>query len=997
MARADHVGSMLQEAFPGLRVTSTVRTKAQQDALVAAGATKARNSQHLHGDGLDIVLPANVKPVQVRTFLLSKGYNPGEFLNESGKGSGQGTGAHLHIGLAPKPAKGGDPASADGGSTYDRVSRQRAENSGPDLNAVYRAYQNTGKPGGMTRQDAAQYERDVLDGHIMLGRGQSIRKKPAAPVLDTGVIRAFNSHAMDDDPEMRASVLKDVRDGVYALPRGVTLKAPAQRTAGERFGMGARGVLTGVAGLGDIISSPVRLAANIAGIPGMDPNGLRNSAEQAADYLGLAKPESDKENLVNAIVEGGTQGLATAGAALPLAEANGATGVIAKALSSSPVIDTVSGATSGASSEVARQTGAGPVGQLAAGVVGGGLPALAHPIVTARIGRNVGKDIAETIKAPKETLIDANGDLTPDGREVAAQNGITPAELKQAFGEAPPDVQRGVANDSAESLPVARAVGEEPLPIEPAAKNAVPAQEVAPATTEATATPEAIPVPAESPLPATAKARMDEAASEQIPLTRGEATQDFAIQDAEQTLRASTTKEGEQARAFKIQQQDAIKDAAQRFQEAFGDTSLNATDRGEIVQNAVRDMRDLGAAGVSALYKHAEQLGGEGLGLITDDIKRVATDILIDEGVPEAVKRSISQQLARYGLVGKAEKMNEVGITKVTLEDGSSVSFRGEPEQLTVANAEQLRKAVNKLYDLDPSHQSQALKPVIDDAVEEAIQAAANNPALQAKGVAEAYKAARAAHQVQKQTFSAKDIVQQIADFKKGTATDALKAENVIKAIMGTGPEALTNLRKIKTVLLSGGTDGSKAAWEAIKLHGVADIFGKARIENANAGNGAISAISGAKLSTAIEKFGIPKLKILLDQKEFGDLMKLRRIISNATVPISGTTNPSGSAYKIMKFITPLASRFSGLPGVGPAVDIVSHLAKQAKEAANSRETLKGIAEYTPEQAAKEPLKIEAAADKKAQEFLKSFIEIAGSDRLIAPIIAAGSQQGAEK
>lgn len=987
------VKAVLGKAFPGIRFTSEIRSQAEQDALVRSGKTRARNSQHVSGTGIDMVLPKGVKPAAVRAVLSANGIEPGEFINESGQGANQGTGAHLHVGLAPKP-KGGDPAS--GGSTYDRATASRQDDT-PSIAKVYDAYRS----GRMAPQDAAQFEHDVLNGEIMLPRGATLRKKPPVFQLPAAVIKAYNSREMSD--EDRAAIDADLKEGIVALPRGVKLQAPPPRSVGEGLGLGVRNVMTGAGGLVDVIAGPANALVNaLPGDQGLSATPGRDLANTLAGAIGLPTPESSGERMISAITEGGTQGILTAGAALPLAGAPSATGTIAKALASAPVIDTVSGAASGASSEVARQAGAGSGGQLLAGVVGGGIPALAHPVIKAKIGRNAGKDIPTT--APKEALIEPDGTLTPDGREVAAQNGITPDELKQAYGEAPPDVQRQVANDGAESIPAAR-VANDGLPLEEAPPPpAMRASEAPAPPPEAVPSSETPPTSAEAPLPATAKARVEEAATEQVPLTRGEATQDFAIQDAENTLRAAQTKEGEQARAFKIAQQDAIKEAMARFQEAFGDPASNATDRGAIVQQAIRDLRDAGAAGVSALYKQAEQLGGEGLGLITDDIKRVAADVLIDEGVPEAVKRSISQQLARYGLVGKAEKMNEVGITKVVLDDGSSVSFRGEVEPLTVANAEQLRKAVNGLYDLDPTHQSQNLKPVIDDAVEEAIQAAVNDPKLQAAGIAEAYKTARAAHREQKQTFAAKDVVQQIVDFKKGTGTDTLKAENVIKTIMGTGPEALTNLRKIKAVLLSNPTVQSKAAWQAIKAHGVADILGKAVVENANLGNGSVSAISGAKLSSAIEKFGVDKLKVLLDKDEFNQIMKLRRIIRTATVPISGTTNPSGTSYKLMKFLTPMAARFTGLPGIGPAVEIVSNLAKQAKEATQARETLKGVTEYTAEQAADEIAKssdigagIVSEADQKAREFLKSFIEIAGSDRLIAPIIAAGSQQGVDE
>jgi hypothetical protein len=982
------VKAVLGKAFPGIRFTSETRTRAEQDALIRAGKTKARNSQHVNGTGIDMVLPKGATPAAVRAVLSDNGIEPGEFIDESGKGSNQGTGKHLHVGLAPK---GGDPAS-----TYDRVTAAQ-QDTGPSISKVYEAY----KTGKMDPTDAAQFEHDVLNGSVMLPRGAALRKKPPVYQLPDTVVKAYNGREMSD--EDRAQIDADLKAGVVALPRGAKLKAPAPRSTMESLGIGVRNVMTGTGALLDLPAAAVNALVNNTpggGSPDLSATPFRDLANAGADAIGLEKPETSGERLVSAIAEGGTQGLLTAGLAAPFA----GTSTVAKTLAANPILDTVSGATSGLSSEVAQQAGAGPVGQLVAGLAGGGVTAIAPTAIKARLGRNAGKDITEITTAPKEALIEPDGTLTPDGREVAAQNGITPDELKQAFGEAPPDVQRRVANDSAESMPLARAANDDTAvaPVEPD-RQAAPAARTPEPETVATP-PEAAPTAPDTPLPATAKARVDEATAEQIPLTRGQATQEFAVQDAEQTLLASQTKEGEAARAFRVEQADAIKQAAQRFQEALGDTSLNATDRGQVVQKAIRELRDAGAAGVSALYKQAEELAGEGLALLTDDIKKTATDILIDEGIPESVKREIGRQLARYGIVGKAEKMNELGITKVTLDDGSTVQFRGEVEPLTVANAENLRQAVNKQYLADPTHNSQALKPVIDDAVEEAIQAAIDNPKLQAAGIADAYKTARAAHKEQKQTFSAKDVVQQIVDYKKGTGTDVLKAENVIKTIMDTGPEALTNLRKIKAILLSKPTEQSKAAWQAIKLHGVADIFGKAVVENANLGGGSISAVSGAKLSTAIEKFGVEKLKVLLDQSEFNQLMKLRRIIRNATVPISGTTNPAGTSYKLMKFLGPMVARLSGLPGVGPAVEIVSNLSKQAKEASQATATLKGVAEYTAEEAAKDAAKspdlragLVSEADQKARAFLKSFIDIAGSERLIAPIIAAGSQEGADE
>lgn len=972
VAPASKVKSVLAAAFPGIRFTSEQRSQEEQDALVAAGKTKARNSQHVSGTGLDVVLPKGTDLGEVRKTLVANGINPSEFLNETGKGKNQGTGAHLHIGWA---AKGGDP-----GSTYDRVRAQRQE-TGPSLEKAYAAYRS----GQMAPQDAAAFENAVNSGQIMLPRGGKLNKEPAAWALPANLVKAYNSHEMSE--EDRAAIDQAVANGEASLPRGAVLKRPDPRTAGDLIGMGARGVMTGAGSLGDVISSPVRFVADAAGVPGMDPNGLRKLAETGADSLGLAKPESGAEQLTNALVEGGTQGLATAGLATPLAGAAGATGSVARALMANPVVDTVSGATAAGSSEVARQAGVGPTGQLIAGLAGGLSPVAGAGIAGRTASRAVrtAPEIAQT--TPKSVLIDEAGNLTDDGIEAVARNNIPEAELRQAY-EAPPNVQRGVANDMAIPAEAVARTADEALP-----PNVIePMPPVRPV--EATPAPIPDPPPIAPDAPPTV-ARMAEAQSEGIPLTRGQATQDFAAQDAEQTLRAAASGEGEKARTFLQEQAAKITDAVDRFKTAFG-PEATATDRGQVVKDAVRELRDLGKAGVSALYKQAEELGGESLGLITDDIKRVATDILIDEGIPETVKKSISQQMARYGLIGKAEKMNEVGITKVVLDDGSTVSFRGEPEPLTVANAEALRKAVNDLYTSDPTHRSQALKPVLDDAVEEAIESAANKPPVEGRpdgqGVADAYKAARSAFVEQKQTFAAKDIVQKLIDWKKGATdlTDVLASDKAIDAIFAGG---VPDLKKVKAVLLASPTPASKEAWKAIQATGIGKIFDKAYTVNANLGGGNIGTVSGAKLNSEIARFGTDKLKVLLSDAEFNQLMKLKRVIGNATIPISGTTNPSGTAFKMMRFLGPMAARI--VPFGGQIADTVAGLVKQAKGVAEAQKTLSGVTNYTPEaavaDAAPKP-SVAAKADEAANAFIQNFIELAGSGRLLAPILASGAQ-----
>lgn len=861
-----------------------------------------------------------------------------------------------------------------GGSAYDRVMARRAErDEGSQIERIFDAYRR----GQMSPQEAAQFETDVNAGRIILPRGGKLKRTPSAPTLPPSVVKAYNARGSGMTPEERAQIEQDIENGVVALPKGAKLAPPAPRSTMENLGLGVRNIATGAGALLDIVGGPVNAIVNaLPGKQGLSLTPAQDAANKVADAVGLAKPETPAEELVKAVTEGATGGLATAGAGTLASGARGATGVVARSLAANPVLDTATGATSALSGELAQQAGAGPVGQIAASVLGGGVA-----LGTAGAGRRMTQranrtaiQVAESV--PARVVLDEAGELTEDGLEIAAREGINPQEMRGAYrGPAP-------ANDI--EAPVARE----------APNGAAQPEAIAPGGPAATASAVS---QADDVLPADAAARLAEAASEKIPLTRGQATQDYGLQDAEQTLRSAASSEGEQARVFLQQQQEAISDAVQRYRSGFDDPEATPQQRGEIVKGAIEELRDQGKAGVTELYKRAEELGGEGLGLLTDGIEDVAQDVLMDEAVPEAVKRSISQQLARYGLVGKAEKMNEVGITRVKLDDGTTISFRGEVEPLTISNAESLRQAVNRLYMSDPTHRSQALKPAIDDAVEEALVTAAEKGVANAKSreVANAYEAARAAHKTQRETFSAKDVVQRLIDWKKGTKTPVVIPEKAVSEVL----KDVDSLKRVKAVLLAKPTIQSKAAWQAIKGQGVAQIFDKAKVVNSNLGGAQIGAISGSKLNSEITRFGADKLRVLLDTSEFNQLMKLRRIIGNATIPISGTTNPSGTAAKVMKFLTPLASRL--IPFGNQAMQVLGGVVRQARDVAQAQETLRGVKSYTPAAAAKDARRgaskastPEEAADEQAREFLASFVRLAEAERLVPSILSAGNATG---
>lgn len=1005
MSRADDIGALIEQSFPGARVTSTVRTRAEQDALIARGATKARNSQHLTGNGLDVVLPRGVSPAQIRSFLADRGINPGEFLNERG-GRGQGTGAHLHIGLAPKsraPAKGGDRASASGGSSFDRAKAARQQSGGSDMAAVFQAYRNTGKAGGMTRAEAAQYEHAVLDGHIMLPRGAALRVKPAAPVLPAQVVAAYNSHRMDDDPEARAEIERSVAAGEVSLPRGMRLQKPEPRTAFEQVQLAGRAAAEGIVDLGETALRAISPGygmrpAQSGGVEFTQPG--RVALDRFGDLAGYtARPESDTELLRSSIIGGAAQGLVTG-------PVGGARGIIGRT-----ALDMVSGGAAGGSQETARQAGAGPVGQVIAGLAGGGVP-IAAAAGAARL--RAPKTLPDTVaEVPRAAVMDEAGNLTPEGQELAARHGASPEEVRAAY-DTPPDIQRAAGNDQMPAVtareattgePVAESVptSSQPETVAPQAKSELPPQPNAPS-----------PDQADVPLPATARARVDNAAEFGIDMGRGQATKSFDIQDREARLRNSNGPEAEQMRAFTAKQTEQVKQAVDEFKAAIDHPGLTTEQRGQAVQEAIRELRDNGQKGVTALYRQARELGQE-VPLDTTGIRNAYERLMVEADVPDSVKNVLTQEAARYGIIGKAAGTAENKITTVKIDDGAGgerpLKFYGEPETLRLDNAEAFRQVVSKQYQADGGQKlTQVLKSAIDDATEAAATKLAQY-GQEGATVPKALEAARAAHVEQVKTFRAKDIVQSISDWKKGTNTDVLKPEQVMqKALAST-----SDLKRIKAVLLSKPTAASKAAWRAIQAHGVAAIFAKATQTNSNIAGEVAEAISGSKLRSAIDRFGTDKLKVLLEPEQFNQMMRLRKAIEDVTIPIAGTTNPSGSGNLIMRLVKDVDNQVTaaftaaGMALGGPAGAAVGGAAgrtvapaiKAVKEGAEAAETLKGATEYTPERAATdtgEPKaglarKATTATKKAGAKTIRAFIDTYSSPRVIAPVLATTEGQ----
>ncbi|KUY74591.1 hypothetical protein WI25_01575 [Burkholderia cepacia] len=181
------------------------------------------------------------------------------------------------------------------------------QNNSPLIQA-FRAYQS----GQMDPADKAQFEQDVANGNIALPPGMNVgapaqAPQPAqVPVAPAGAVDAFNTGKM---PAAEAAQFqKDVQSGVVMLPQGSQLTGPPPATLGREAGLTARSAIQGVGSTLGIVYDPIAATMNMAGGAfGHDPHiqPLGAQAAQLADRMGLPTPNTSAERIAQAGVQGG--------------------------------------------------------------------------------------------------------------------------------------------------------------------------------------------------------------------------------------------------------------------------------------------------------------------------------------------------------------------------------------------------------------------------------------------------------------------------------------------------------------------------------------------------------------------------------------------------------------------------------------------------------------------------------------------------------------------
>lgn len=151
-----------------------------------------------------------------------------------------------------------------------------------------------------------------------------------------------------------------------------TPSKPPPRTLGQELkrsaGLGVRALINSGADLVGIVANPFIEGANLLGA---NQATMQQGAEALANRLGLPEPETPIERLSSGITRavGGTGGLVGIGRNLAT-RAPGMVQAVGEGLAAQPTLQTVSAVTGSAASETAKEAGASPGMQVAAGLAG---------------------------------------------------------------------------------------------------------------------------------------------------------------------------------------------------------------------------------------------------------------------------------------------------------------------------------------------------------------------------------------------------------------------------------------------------------------------------------------------------------------------------------------------------------------------------------------------------------------------------------------------------
>lgn len=151
---------------------------------------------------------------------------------------------------------------------------------------------------------------------------------------------------------------------------------PAAKAAdgfGRQMGLGARNVIEGVTDVAGIVTNPLMYGASK--LTGQPYQSFTEAAGQALDAVGVPRPRTADERVIGDVGRAITGAGLTMGAGGAVMGAEGAAGAVGRGLVAAPKTQIAGAALGAGAAGTVREQGGTPGQQMAAGIVGGMLPA----------------------------------------------------------------------------------------------------------------------------------------------------------------------------------------------------------------------------------------------------------------------------------------------------------------------------------------------------------------------------------------------------------------------------------------------------------------------------------------------------------------------------------------------------------------------------------------------------------------------------------------------
>ena len=148
-----------------------------------------------------------------------------------------------------------------------------------------------------------------------------------------------------------------------------------QEGVGRALGIGGRAMLEGLAGIPDLVASPLAAGLNKILPENMQQTDVRGGVGYLLDKAGVPRAETPQERISAGVTSGLTGAVVPIGIGNQMVQSSQpVVRGVGEVLRAAPGVQVASGGTSALAGEVARESGASPGVQLAAGLVGGALP-----------------------------------------------------------------------------------------------------------------------------------------------------------------------------------------------------------------------------------------------------------------------------------------------------------------------------------------------------------------------------------------------------------------------------------------------------------------------------------------------------------------------------------------------------------------------------------------------------------------------------------------------